>query len=149
MHANAFGVEFKPENLNQIYEIIDLELEHMKQEYVVEADMIINVEDVTWDLLYEIQRLSFIAGQGFKEPLFIIEDLPVGDIKIMKEIHIKFNAEDLECVKFNVSEDEISDIEGSMFVDVLGSLSVNSWYNFGTKTTIRSKQVMVKNVVTY
>ena len=148
-HSGAFGVEFKPDNLNQIYEIIDLELEHMKQEYVVEADMIIKVEDITWDLLYEIQRLSFIAGQGFKEPLFIIEDLPVGDVKIMKEIHIKFDAEDLECVKFNVSEDEISGIERSMFVDVLGSLSVNSWYNFGTKTTIRSKQVMIKDVQVY
>lgn len=148
-HSGAFGVEFKPDNLNQIYEIIDLQLEHMKQEYVVEADMILNVEDITWDLLYEIQRLSFIAGQGFKEPLFIIEDLPVGDVKIMKEIHVKFNAEDLECVKFNVSEDEISDIEGAMCVDVLGSLSVNSWYNFGTKTTTRSKQVMISDVITY
>lgn len=148
-HSGAFGVEFKPENLNQIYEIIDLELENMKQEYVVEADMVIRVEDITWDLLYEIQRLSFIAGQGFKEPLFIIENLPVGDVKIMKDIHVKFNAEDLECVKFNVSENEISEIEGAMLVDVLGSLSVNSWYNFGTKTTTRSKQVMIKDVVTY
>ena len=148
-HSGAFGVEFKPENLDQIYQIIDLELENMKQEYVVEADMVINSEDITWDLLYEIQRLSFIAGQGFKEPLFIIEDLPVGDIKIMKEIHVKFNAEDLECVKFNVSEDEINEIEGAMFVDVLGSISVNSWYNFGTKKTTRSKQVMVKDVQVY
>jgi len=64
-HSGAFGVEFKPENLNQIYEIIDLELEHMKQEYVVEADMIINVEDITWDLLYEIQRLSFYSRARF------------------------------------------------------------------------------------
>lgn len=148
-HSGAFGVEFKPDNLDQIYEIIDLELEHLKQEYIIEADMILNVEDITWDLLYEIQKLSFIAGQGFKEPLFIIEDLPVGDVKIMKEIHIKFNAEDLECVKFNVGSDEISGIEDAMCVDVLGSLSVNSWYNFGTKKTTRSKQVMVSDIVTY
>jgi len=148
-HSGAFGVEFKPEHLNQIYQVIDLELENMKQEYVIEADMIINVEDITWDLLYEIQRLSFIAGQGFKEPLFIIKDLPMGEIKIMKDIHIKFNAEDLECVKFNVSSDEINEIENAMLVDVLGNLSVNSWYNFGTKTTIRSKQILISDLETY
>ena len=148
-HSSAFGVEFKKENIEEIYKITDEELEYIKQEYIIEVDMKINVEDITWDLLYEIQRLSFIAGEGFKEPTFIIEDLTVGDIKIMKDIHLKFNAEDLDCVKFNVTEEEIKNIEDAMFVDVVGSLSVNSWYNFGKKEVIKSKQVLVKDVKTY
>jgi len=148
-HSSAFGLEFKPENIEKIYEIIDEKLEHIKQEYIVKADMKINVDDITWDLLYEIQRLSFIAGEGFKEPTFIIEDLFIGEIKIMKDIHLKFNAEDLECVKFNVTTNEIQDIKNAMFVDVLGNLSVNSWYNFGKKEVIKSKQVLIKDIKIY
>jgi len=148
-HSSAFGLEFKPENIEKIYEIIDEKLEHIKQEYIVKADMKINVDDITWDLLYEIQRLSFIAGEGFKEPTFIIEDLFIGEIKIMKDIHLKFNAEDLECVKFNVTTNEIQDIKNAMFVDVLGNLSVNSWYNFGKKEVIKSKQVLIKDIEIY
>jgi single-stranded-DNA-specific exonuclease len=148
-HSGAFGVEFKPENLNPILEKVDSELEHLKQEYVIEADMIIDTKDITWDLLYEIQRLSFISGEGFKEPMFIIEGLSVGDVKTMKEVHLKFNAEDLECVKFNVTLDEIENVQNALCVDVLGTLSVNAWYNFGTKQNIKTKQVMIKDLEVY
>lgn len=148
-HPNSFGVEFKPENLEDIYKSIDTTLENLDQEYVIEADMSINIEDITWEILYEIQRLSFIVGEGFKEPLFIIEGLSVEETKIMKDIHIKFTSDDLECVKFNVSQEEISNISDAVFVDVLGSLGINSWYNFGTKETIKSKQVLIKDIEVY
>lgn len=148
-HPNSFGVEFIPERLEKIYQTIDEMFEHIDQEYVIEADMILNIEDITWELLYEIQRLSFITGEGFKEPLFIIEGLSVEETKIMKDIHIKFISDDMECVKFNVSQEEISDISNAVFVDVLGSLGINSWYNFGTKETIRSKQILIKDIEVY
>ena len=148
-HPSAFGVEFSPDNLEKIFEFIDTELENLKQDYKIEADIAINVEDITWDLAYEMQKLSFITGKGFKEPLFIIEDLPVGAVKTMKDIHLKFNAEDLECVKFNVSESEIDEVKNALCIDVLGSIGVNSWYNFGTKQTIRSKQVLATDVQVY
>ncbi len=148
-HPNSFGIEFKPEKLEEIYKIIDTMLKNLDQEYVIEADMAINLEDITWELLYEIQRLSFIIGEGFKEPLFIIEGLSVEETKIMKDIHIKFISDELECVKFNVSQEEILNISDAIFVDVLGSLGINSWYNFGTKETIRSKQVLIKDIEVY
>jgi single-stranded-DNA-specific exonuclease len=148
-HSGAFGVEFRPENLSEIIATLDKELEYLKQDYVVEADMILTVDDITWDLLYEIQRLSFIAGKGFKEPSFVIEGLFIEDIKIMKDIHMKFNSEDLECVKFNVTEDEINSVRDAMCIDILGSLSINQWYNFGTKEMVKTKQVMIKDLEIY
>lgn len=148
-HSGAFGVEFKPENLNVIYKTIDDGLELLKQDFAIEADLIIDVNDITWDFIYEIQKLSFITGQGFKEPLFIINGLLVDNVKIMKDVHIKFNSEDLECVKFNVNSEEISAVEESICIDVLGSLSINSWYNFSTKQTIKTKQVILKDIICY
>lgn len=148
-HSGAFGVEFLPVNFKKILETVDNELENLKQEYKIEADFIINAKDITWDLAYEMQRLSFITGEGFKEPLFIIEDLPVGNVKTMKDVHLKFNAEDLECVKFNVTPKEIQEVEEAICIDILGSISVNSWYNFGTKETIKTKQVMVRDINIY
>jgi single-stranded-DNA-specific exonuclease len=145
-HSGAFGVEFKPENINKILEAVDFELENLKQEYSVEADMVIDVNDITWNFLYELQNLSFITGEGFKEPMFIIEGLPINEVKTMKDVHLKLTADDLECVKFNVSPEEIKQVEEALSIDVLGSLSINSWYNFGTKQTIRTKQVMIKDI---
>ena len=148
-HPNSFGVEFFPENLNKIYESIDKSFEDIEQNYVIEADMLLDIDDITWEILYEIQRLSFITGEGFKEPLFIIKGLFVEDIKIMKDIHIKFNSDELECVKFNVTSEEISNISNAAFVDVLGSVGINSWYNFGTKQVVKNKQIMIKDIEVY
>lgn len=148
-HTNSFGVEFLPENLEKIYTSIDKSFEDIEQNYVIEADMLLDIGDMTWDILYEIQRLSFITGEGFREPLFIIKGLFVEDIKIMKDIHIKFNSEELECVKFNVTPEEISNISNASFVDVLGSIGINSWYNFGTKTVVKRKQIMIKDIEVY
>jgi single-stranded-DNA-specific exonuclease len=148
-HPNSFGVEFLPENLNKIYESIDKSFEDIEQNYTIEADMLLDIDDITWEILYEIQRLSFITGEGFREPLFIIKGLFVEDVKIMKDIHIKFNSDELECIKFNVTPEEISNISDAAFVDVLGSIGINSWYNFGTKTVIKSKQILIKDIEVY
>ena len=148
-HPNSFGVEFLPEKLEEIYIVVDEKLSNINQDVKIEADMVIEAEDISWDLAYEIQALSFIAGTGFKEPIFIIRGLSAENVKVMKEVHLKFNAEDLECVKFNVSSEEIQSVEDSLLIDIVGSISVNSWYNFGTKKTIRTKQVMLKDFIVY
>jgi single-stranded-DNA-specific exonuclease len=144
-HKNAFGVEFEPDNLNEIFKIIDKELENDNQELTVEVDMIINSEDITWNLAYDSQILSFITGEGFKDPIFLVKDLIPEEIKIMKDVHLKFNAEELECVKFNISEEEKEQIQNSFFIDIVGSIGINSWYNFGTRKTVKTRQIMVKD----
>lgn len=148
-HSGAFGCEILPIKLNDVYAIVDKMLENIEQDMKIEADMVIEVEDISWDLAYEIQALSFIAGTGFKEPIFIIRGLSAENVKVMKEVHLKFNAEDLECVKFNVSLEEIQSVEDSLLIDIVGSISVNAWYNFGTKKTIKTKQVMLKDFIVY
>ncbi len=145
-HDNSFGVEFKKDNFDKILEDVDKILEDFKQEYVIEADMKISVDDITWDVLDDLEKLSFITGEGFKDPIFIIEDIPIEEVKVMKEVHLKLSSEDLECVKFNVSPEEIEKSHEAIFMDVIGSLSINSWYNFGTKETVVTKQIMVKDM---
>jgi single-stranded-DNA-specific exonuclease len=145
-HPNSFGLEFIPDNLEKIFEIVDKTLEFIDQNYVIEADMLLDIEDITWGLLHEIEKLSFITGEGFKEPLFIIKGLSVENIKIMKDIHIKFDSDELECVKFNVTPEEISNISNAIFVDVVGSIGINSWYNFSTKEVVKKKQILIKDI---
>ena len=76
-----------------------------------------------------------------KLPIHIVSNRSFNELEML--------AEDLECVKFNVSQEEIANISDAVFVDVLGSLGINSWYNFGTKETIKSKQVLIKDIEVY
>lgn len=148
-HENSFGVEFNKENLNKIYDYCDKVLGVGVAERIIEYDLELTEDEITWDLLKELEPLYFITGNGFKEPTFLVKDLSVNDSKIMKDIHIKLNTNDLECVKFNLSEDEINEITNSLLFDGIGTLTINSWYNFGTKKTVQTKQMKLDDIIVY
>lgn len=148
-HESAFGVEFLKSDTENIYKYVNSELENISQDYIIEYDIQIDSKDIRWDILNDIQKLSFVTGQGFPNPLFVVENLSVDNFKIMKDIHVKFTSDDLDCVKFNISEEEVNEISESMFVDVVGSLGINAWYNFGTRKMITNKQILIKDAKTY
>lgn len=148
-HDNSFGIEFKKDNIDALYAYFDNALEQSLGEKVIEYDLEFNEDDITWDILKELEPLYFITGKGFQDPTFLVKDLSINDTKIMKDIHIKVNTNDLECVKFNLSEDEIKQINDSLMFDAIGTLTINSWYNFGTKKTIRTKQMKLDDIKLY
>lgn len=94
-------------------------------------------------------KLTFVVGEGFKEPQFLIKGMFKTDYKVMKEIHVKLSTQDFDCVKFNLSEDEVNHLINAFCFDVIGGLSINSWYNFKTKQTTKTKQIMISDINVY
>ena len=71
------------------------------------------------------------------------------DSKIMKDIHVKLTCGEFECVKFNLEQDEVNKLVNGFCYDVIGGLSINSWYNFKTKQTTKTKQIMISDIQIY
>lgn len=148
-HEGAFGIEVKKDELNNLIKLLDEKLKNVDYDSTTLVDLELNQNEITWDLLQDISKLNFIVGEGFKTPQFLIKYLFKIDAKIMKDIHIKLQTEDLDCLKFNLSEPEINKLNSAFCFDVIGSLNINSWYNFKTRQTEKTKQVLVTDINIY
>lgn len=148
-HEGAFGLEVECDKLNELILFLDDELKDVEYDDSILVDLELNQKDITWELLKDLEKLSFIVGEGFKEPQFLIKFLFKSDFKIMKDIHVKLSAGEFDCMKFNLSEKEVEKLSKAFCFDVIGGLAINSWYNFKTKETIRSKQIMISDINIY
>ena len=99
--------------------------------------------------LEELEKLDMVVGQGFKEPQFLIKGLFKTDCKVMKDIHVKLLTQNLDCLKFNLEKDEVDKLTNCFAFDVIGGLCINSWYNFKTKKTIKTKQILINDINIY
>ena len=148
-HEGSFGVEISKENIPKIYELFDKLIKDEDLILSTQVDLEVNQNEITWDELKELEKLNFVCGQGFKEPQFLIKAMFKSDSKIMKDIHVKLTCGEFECVKFNLEQDEVNKLVNGFCYDVIGGLSINSWYNFKTKQTTKTKQIMISDIQIY
>lgn len=148
-HEGAFGIEVKTDELDELISFLDEKLKNVDYDDTTLVDLELKQSEITWDLLQDISKLNFIVGEGFKSPQFLIKYLFKTNAKVMKDIHIKLQADDLDCLKFNLNEIEVNKLYNAFCFDVIGSLSINSWYNFKTRKTEKAKQVLITDINVY
>ena len=150
-HNAACGVEFLEEYESEIIKSLNKILDNKDLEYRIEYDLMLTEDEITWDLCYEMQKLSFITGVGFEEPLFLIENLSMDSVGSLgkDENHMKGIKGEMEFVKFFVDSLEIQEFKDATMTDLLVNLDINSWYNFGKKEMVRTKQCRIKDLINY
>lgn len=150
-HNQACGVEFDKDRIEEITNALNKTLSSKDLEYVINYDLELEEDDITWDLCYEMKYLSFITGEGFPEPQFKIENLCFDEIKELGKTkeHIKFSKPEFECVKFFNTQEEMEEMTSSTMIDIIASLDVNSWYHFGKKEVIKTKQARIEDIKLY
>ncbi|HQD92640.1 MAG TPA: DHH family phosphoesterase [Bacilli bacterium] len=133
-HESAFGI-MKTE-INNINELENKINQHFKDEnietcYMVDFIIPYNeLEDYMIEDLYEIRDYW---GQGMPSPLLYIENVEVNtnDIKVNdKKTTISFNANFIQYIKFNCTEDYIDEIigwEDKMYYNIIGRPSINEY----------------------
>lgn len=148
-HKGSFGIKIEEENISKLYDIFDklIKREHLTLESIVDLEL--NQSEISFKELQELEKLTFVVGQGFKEPQFLIKYLFKTDSKIMKDIHVKLTAGEFDCVKFNLEEEEVDRLINSFCFDVIGGLAINSWYNFKTKQLTKTKQILISDINVY
>ena len=156
-HEKAFGVGIKAEKLEQALNGLDELIENNESEEVIEFDLELEANEITHDMIQDVEKFARITGQGVPVPKFLVRDLIIqnGEMlgKKVKET-LKLNCEnDLAVMKFRTDQEyanqffEALEDEDNFFVeaDIVGTLNLNRFYHFGKKELIITKQIFMED----
>ena len=133
-HENAFGIEIN--DLAEFHNKIEAEFADYDFKIETVADVLLNAEQITGDLIDNFKVINKISGEGFK-PLTVmitgITDYTVGNMSNGK--HLKVNLGDICLIKWNFCGDW-NEFDGSPLT-VIGELDSSF---FGRKFT---KQIII------
>lgn len=165
-HEEAFGVEFKAENIDLIIKHFDDTLNADDLEKVFYYDLEVNVEDIDEADIKDVEKFSKMVGQGFPEPKFKINGIIVEEKETKKlgshvravmgsnNDTIKINCEDnFALMRFRSNDQYAKDIEEHFYgnfvteLSVIGSLNLNVFYNWGKRANEITKQVFIEDYV--
>lgn len=151
-HPTAGGIEVKEELLNGLMEYIE---EHMPDsdslEPSVEYDLEMNPKEAK-QAIKTIEQFNLLTGNGFPAITVRITDLSVDDVLVLGETRntVKIKTfEGVELIKFRVNEFYGADLEVFDSVSAIGQLQNNIFYNFQTKKTTITPQLIVEDYKSY
>lgn len=137
-HAQAAGITIKNENLEKFYEKmnknIDRELEGLDLSPEVEVNAELSPKDINFDLIDDLRKMEPF-GQGNKEPIFMLKNLIIQDLKWLGngEKHLKLflrpddgSPKIFEAIGFSML-DRFSDIKVGEKINLLFNLSQDEW----------------------
>lgn len=149
-HQNSFGIQFEISKLDEIYSYFNIAFKEYYNEQYLEYDLELDYEDLNEFNLKLIDDLSEIVGQGFGKPMFYVKNIPVDEYKKISDgKHTKLTTKDdmeLNIMLFN-NREELDKYKECDYVNVVGSIGLNKWYNFGKKDWIVSKQILAEEII--
>ncbi len=136
-HSQAAGVTVKNKNLKKFYDkmdgLIEKELSGKDLTPEIEVDEELRVEDIDMNLVNDLQKMEPF-GQGNKEPVFLLKNLIIEDLKWLGngEKHLKLflrsagNPKILEAIGFNFKE-EFELLKNGDKIDMIFNLGKDEW----------------------
>lgn len=149
-HQMAGGiVDFPEEDLGNLYTYIKRHMPSLDEtEPVILYDLEIDANEVS-EYLPFIERFNHLAGSGFPRITTRVNGITVDDRAVLGATRetVKISTlDDMELIKFRVGENYASDLDTFDVVDAVGNISMNEFYNFKTKITTRTPQVMLDDL---
>lgn len=157
-HDNAAGISIPRENVAKSIEMCNERLSDIDFQKCFNVDFDINVSDLSVGFIKTIDEMKDIFGQGIKEPLVHIKNIPIWseNFFVMGKNSNSWkviNDEGYAFVKFNVDvdKDEVLQIYNSNLdreeeyslgsIDVVGTVSINNYNN------ILTPQIIIKDYI--
>jgi single-stranded-DNA-specific exonuclease len=156
-HEKAFGLGIKAEKLEEALLSLDELIENDESEEVIEYDLELEANEITHELIQDVEKFSRITGQGVPAPKFLVKGCIIQSAEMLgKKVQetLKLSCEnDLSVMKFKIDESyaepffEALKDEDRFFleVDVLGTLNLNRYYHFGKKEMQITKQIFMED----
>lgn len=135
-HANAFGVSFTEENLNNFIFYTNEILKECDFSANYKVDFIYNYSDNFGPDVLKISEYKSIWGQGVEEPYIAIENIKItpDNIKLMAEDRNPTLRIDLpsgiSLIKFKSNREEFEKLkpeEGYISINIVGRCEANVW----------------------
>lgn len=139
-HPLAAGFSIKPENINKLQKKLSKSffslLGRMSLEPHIDVDAIMDIGAVTIKNISAIQKLAPF-GIGNPEPIFLFKDVTMTNVKAIGQTgdHLKFKVGSLDAIAFKKGASSGKYKDGDT-VDIIASLSLNSWNNLTTPQLI-------------
>lgn len=157
-HDNAAGISIPRENVAKSIEMCNERLSDIDFQKCFNVDFDINASDLSVGFIKAIDEMKDIFGQGIKEPLVHIKNIPIWSESFFvmgknSNSWKVINDEGYAFVKFNVDvdKDEVLQIYNSNLdreeeyslgsIDVVGTVSINNYNN------ILTPQVIIKDYI--
>lgn len=146
-HTMAGGVGLSYSNLNKLKQYINNNIDISQFNTSIEYDLELNADEITFDLIKEIQRFNYLTGNGFEKATFKINNLIVdndpvtlGPLKNTRKITCNGG---LELMKFKTNESYAGDVSVFDELSVVGELNINEWRNPRTRKVKRTGQCVI------
>lgn len=149
-HAGAGGHSIKSKHLSTLKNLCNERLKN--KDFAVEFayDLELDKNEVTTDIIKQIERFNFITGKGVPQSRFLIKNLLVSDVDIMgkNKDTVKISCDTLCLMMFRQSNaNDIKErIHSFANVDVVGTLNINEYYNYRFRQNIVTNQVFVDDI---
>lgn len=157
-HDNAAGISIPRENVAKSIEMCNERLSDINFQKCFNVDFDINASDLSVGFIKAIDEMKDIFGQGIKEPLVHIKNIPIWSESFFvmgknSNSWKVINDEGYAFVKFNVDvdKDEVLQIYNSNLdreeeyslgsIDVVGTVSINNYNN------ILTPQIIIKDYI--
>ena len=145
-HEGAGGIVISVDQLENLYAYIERHMPSLEDtEPTVYYDVELNVSDIN-EYLSVVEKFNHLAGSGFPRIVVRVNGITVEDTacigKTMETVKIK-TFDNMELIKFRVNDQYASELGVFDTIDVVGQLSMNVFYNFKTKETVKTPQVMI------
>ncbi len=130
-HEMAAGVIVPKSNYQKLIQKINEILAGVEFKVTIEADIELNIKDITFDLVQKIQQLNLITGTGFKNIQVFLRRIPVEKLTLMQGKHVKFESGHIEIIHWNnpglYKELECNTKGLYKTIDVCGTLSISEF----------------------
>lgn len=134
-HSSAAGCSIADEKIIPFIEYCNSALKGFDFSPKYKVDFIYHAKEINEYDFSCLMDYKNIYGQAVEEPLVVVENVVItrDNLKVMKANTIKFALSDnIEAIKFKVSEQELDDLStstGCVIINVLGVVERNTWNN--------------------
>lgn len=132
LHPNAAGFGLKTSNISKLYDYANRELSNIDfNEGFYEVDFVLNGNcSYLSKLIFDIDKNESIFGQGNEEPLILIQNIPVQNLRLVgaNKNTINFNFNNIKYVKFK--DDKLANYlnnNNNVSVNIIGRAAINRW----------------------
>ena len=147
-HTQAHGLSFPSEKIDEVREYIKKNVKVIKsKEPVVYYDFEVNAEDII-DYIGAVENFNHISGMGFPKIIIKVEGITVTERNVIGKLKntVKWDSvEGMNFIKFRVDESYGSDVDLFDEMVAIGELQMNVFYNFATKETTRTPQLLLQD----
>ena len=147
-HSQAHGLSFPSEKLQEVKEYIVKNVKTIKaKEPVLYYDFEIEADEA-FEYIEAIENFNYISGIGFPKITVKVTNITVSERSVIGKLNntVKWDSiEGMNFIKFRVSEEYGSDVDLFDEMVAVGELQMNVFYNFKTRKTIRTPQLLLND----